>query len=294
MMVAPEGITVWATQIQLVLADSIPFTTSTGSTPASSFSLSRTSVLAYTTAADLPTGNEDTGDSGRDSGLHTGAIVGIVVGVLGFVLLIIGFVLHRRHKRRRQASLAPFGTNQPDGSSLPELMSSDAPTFGQRQPNEVEPKVPSSAEMAMSHAASEPFELYTPMNMMLNNVSAPRTITSGRTTSEITSASIGVTTKHGNQEHSPLSSPRTADETTYIYSDKIPVQEELPHQSSNSSPMASEVVVSSPQDSNARLAELEASKAALEERMLRLKHLSQLEEEHLRMQAEIERLRNVG
>jgi hypothetical protein len=293
-MIALEDITAWAPQIQLVLADSIPFTTLTGSTPTSSFSSSTKSVLAYTTAADLPPGNEDTGDSGRDSGLHTGAIVGIVVGVLGFVLLVVGFVLHRRHKRRRPASLAPFGTDQPDGSSLPELMTGDAPTFGQRQPNEVEPKVPFSAGMAMSHAASEPFELYTPMNMMLNNVSAPRTITSGRTTSEVTSASIGVTTKHGNQEHPPLSSPRTADETTYTYSDKIPVQEELPHQGSTSSPMASEVVVSSAQDSKARLAELEASKAALEERMLRLKHLSQLEEEHLRMQAEIERLRNVG
>lgn len=86
---------------------------------------------------------------------------------------------------------------------------------------------------------------------------------------------------------SSKASPRVR--PAYAYSDKIPVQYNAPSGGSTSPPLLPEV--DKPIDNDVQLTELEKLGAALEERMARLKHSHQLEEERARMQAEIEPLR---
>ncbi|KAF2130113.1 hypothetical protein P153DRAFT_230984 [Dothidotthia symphoricarpi CBS 119687] len=298
---------IWARQVQVVLDNATPFTTFSSPTSAT---LSRTASGAGPSITTQP----DPGDPGKP-GLSIGAIVGIVIGALALILLVAAFFFFRRRKQRENA--APTTSDQYNDASVPELITNndnknDYP-FGRTQTPTQGLKGPSKTEMAMAHPAS-----LSPRSVKSNTPTRMSPVELDTPTHTNWEGSTPATSQVGYLPYSPYNpqerdsrpssqAPRTpimqelanapspSMSPSYIHSDAASIlserdgRPETAERGYPSSPLTPQSPGTAGQD--ARLADLESSKAGLEERMARLRHLAELEEEHARMQAEIERLR---
>lgn len=225
------------------------------------------------------------------SGPSTGAIVGIAVGgaaPLALIALVV-FCMMRRRKRRTTAFVSDTtATSNTYAEGKPEL---EAAVVAGRTGAGVMSKKHNDgivkAELVGKGIGTKRPATFSPSPRSdlaelptaggLHNRATTPTWTSSPATQHTELPANGP----GGQPH------------THIAGGEIGATSPAAKYVENTGPYYSEAHVAPSQANASRLAELEASQRELEERMARMRHLSALEEEHARMQAEIARLRSI-
>lgn len=226
-------------------------------------------------------------------GLSKGAIAGIAVGAIGIIALAgfaIFFLLCRRRKQK-EAAHAPPMTNSPYPDTKPELAATGGVVgagygYGHGQEMQVDNKhVGNTVQEKPTGIAS--------MRPLASSPPPPSELSATAAMAQSPSYSASPLTQHSElPSHGPGSQP-------YTYLAPGELGSTSPHHAQshfveNTGPYYPEAYVSpvsADQARASRLAELESSQRDLEARMARMRHISAMEEEYGRTQAEIARLR---
>jgi hypothetical protein len=247
------------------------------------FSPALSGTFTASTAAPLkstiapPSGSTNSGESG----LPVGAIAGIAIAGLALVILaIVLCLLHRRKQRKRAIVQRP----QSGDAGLPEHVTADMDPYAHEKPHELgaqEAPKPSTAYPV-------PAELQASAHTGVELDSSPR--------AELETSPISETQQRLPTPYSayPLpelpSSPRIPQEMPNVTTPKT--QPAYSH--TDYAPPPQQHGLESPPIANERdtqVAQLEASKALLDERIARIRRLEEMEEEQASIQREIERLK---
>lgn len=219
----------------------------------------------------MPTTNPATPDPGSEpkKKLSGGAIAGIVIGALAFFLLLVGAVLFFLRRRKQQANHGMSASGPHHGGDLPEFVAAGPQPYANSTAYESHTKLPPvTAEKANTPS-------------LRTGVSPIPTTPTQADPSELF---FPATTTQRTSDVSELASPQQNHHQTNRDTYSTTTSATYPR-----SPLSEMTSFDSPHDS--QVAKLEAEKAALEERIARMRQLAQMEEEQAGMRAELERLR---
>jgi hypothetical protein len=261
-----------AMRIQLVVDNSVPFTTFASPSPTPSSTPHMTSTVSPnsrpTTSGSGEAGTASTTPSRRKA--SGGAIAGIVIAILALLSLVALFFFIRRKKRASSSSsdhpelVSTFGNEKPGAKALYHTSQDTTPRSGQPEYMPVNTNLPTQN---YQHGTGIPVYVPAPYNP---------------SPTQAYSANGSVVSALPEHQISPAVSQRPYSVTSNTQFSSPPSQ--LP------SPYVSDV--GGNRDSMSEVARLEADKALLEERIARARGVAEMEEEQERVRKRIEGLRS--